>query len=349
MVGELVPAPVDPQSAGRDFWTRFHALRRVRHAELRPDDPLEPDSHVETQMKREDPFEFQHTYEIQRDGAMLSWFHARTVRPESPEYDTNKHLFWADAYVLPEHRRQGLARLWLPVVAQLMDEHTNTVVGYDTDQESGHGYLRWLGASPKLVGIESRLRLSEVDWPMLERWSEEGAKRSPETKLEIYDGGVPEEQWADFAPQFSTLFNDIPLDDLDLGEIVFSPEMLREYAERRKLAGEVAYSVLSREPDGVISGVTETLWAPYRPKLLAQEFTGVRPDARGRGIGKWIKAAMLLHMREIYPELAWVVTDNARSNGPMLKINRTMGFKPYYEQTEYQMTRAELESRIRSL
>lgn len=300
-------------------------------------------------MKKDNLFEFQYWYEISRNGVMLGWADAETVKPANPEYDTNKHLFWADVFVRPEHRRQGIAKLWLPVMAELMDRHGCTVLGGEVQEKAGHAFMKWLGATPKLTEIESRLRLSEVDWEMLERWSAEGAQRSPQTRMEVYDGGPPESMWEEFGPQFTAMWNTMPLEELDLGDTIITPQRLRDWAERRKFSGEVLYTILTREPDGTISGVTEMTWAPHRPKILHQEFTGVYAGARGRGIGKWIKAAMLLHLREIYPNLEWVVTDNAHSNGPMLNINRTMGFKPYRTQVEYQMTRAELESRIRSL
>lgn len=328
---------------------RFHELRRVRHAEERPDDPLMPDGDLEVQMKKDNPFEFNYCYEISRDGEMVSWFHADTVKPANPEYKTNKHLIWADAFVRPESRRQGIGKLWLPVVAQLMDRHHCTVLGFHTEDDSGHGFFKWLGAQPKMTEIESRLKLSELDWGMLKRWTIEGAQRSPQTQLEIYDGGPPESIWPDYAPQFTAMWNTMPLENLDLGDYIITPDRLRDWSERRKLSGAILYTVLTREPEGTISGVTEITWKPYSPTMVYQEFTGVRADAQGRGLGKWIKAAMLLHLREIYPDLEWVVTENAQSNGPMLKINRTMGFKAYRTQVEYQMTRAELESRIRSL
>jgi len=50
MLGELSPAVVEPETADRDFWTRFHQLRRVRQAEMFPDDPLPPDDVVEKRM-----------------------------------------------------------------------------------------------------------------------------------------------------------------------------------------------------------------------------------------------------------------------------------------------------------
>ena len=122
--------------------------------------------------------------------------------------------------------------------------------------------------------------------------------------------------------------------------------MMREWYGRMKIAGEVHHTVMTREPDGVISGVTDVLWAPYHPTIVYQQFTGVRPDARGRGLGKWIKAAMLLHLRQLYPGVEWVSTDNAGSNAPMLKINRAMGFKAYRNGSSYQITRDDLEKRL---
>ena len=349
MIGELVTQQMDPVTADRDTWKRYHELRRLRHVESRPDDPFQPDDVVEVRMKRADPFDFHLYYEISRDGVALSSFYGETVTPANAEYESNKHLFWVGAYVRPEARRQGIATKWLPVLVRLMKSHGCTKVGMSAEQESGHAFLKWLGAEPVLTEIESRLKLSEVDWPMLERWVEEGPKRSPGTKLEIYDGPLPESMWADYAAQRSALLNTIPFEGLEIGEIIITTERMREWYERVKLTGEVPHDVVTREPDGVISGMTDVSWAPYRRTLIEQQFTGVLPSARGRGIGKWIKAAMLLHIRELYPDAEWVVTDNARSNDPMLHINRRLGFKPYRTSVEYQMTRDQLEARIASL
>ena len=349
MVGELAPAPVDLQTAGQDFWKRYHVIRRIEAQEVRPGDPIMPDALVEARMKKANPFEFHHPHEIARGGVVLSWFWGEAFTPESPEYATNKHIFWADAFVRPDHRRRGIATLWLPVLAGLMDEHGCTVVEFHTEGDLGHGFLEWAGAQPKLTEIESRLDLSQVDWTMVERWVAEGPERSPKTKMEIYDGPIPEAMRPELAPQLSAMLNTIPFEDLDHGEIVVTPDTMREWYERNELSQEAQHTVLTREPDGVISGITDVTWAPYRRSLIYQQFTGVRPAARGRGLGKWIKAAMLLHLRELYPDARWIATGHARSNGPMLKINRTLGFKAHKTYVEYQLSRDQLESRIRSL
>lgn len=348
MISEMVPVRLDPMTADAAQWKRFHELRRLRHTELWPDRPVRPDDIVEASLKKPDPSEFHHHFEISLGGAAVSSLRCEAVRPENPEYATNKHLLWADAYVRPERRRAGVGRRWLPVIAQLMDEHGATIVGVTCDNDFGHAFLKWAGATPKLTEIESRLELAEVDWAMVERWIKEGQARSPQTRLEIFDGSLPREMWTDFAAQRSVLLNTIPFEGLDIGDIVVTPEKIEEWVERAALTRTVWHNVLTREQDGTISGMTDVEWTPYGRTQIQQQFTGVLPSARGRGIGKWIKAAMLAHIRELYPDAESVVTGNAHSNAPMLKINRALGFKPYRTSIDYQMTREELGAKIRT-
>jgi GNAT superfamily N-acetyltransferase len=347
MVGELKPIHLDPAIADAEAWRAFHVLRRMREQERRPDDPIQPDGEVEARMKKPNPFEQQYWYLIRSNDHPVSLFSAETVLPANAEYETNRHLLWADVFVRPDARRRGIASRWLPVIVEVMERHGCTVVGFFAENDAAHGFLKWLGAGPKLNDIESRLKMSDVDWAMVERWMKEGADRSPETKLEIYDGPLPDGILPDFATQITSMLNTMPMEDLDIGKIIITPERIKDWNARQALVGELPHTLLTREPDGIISGITDVTWAPYRRTLVHQQFTGVRPDARGRGLGKWLKAAMLLHLREIYPDVEWIVTDNAHSNGPMLKINRTLGFKAYRTGVEYQIGRDDLQARLR--
>lgn len=349
MARMLAPAPVDPSTAGADYWKRYHEFRRVRQHEARPDDPVRPDDLEELRMKYVSPFQAEHRFEISTDGTMLSSFRGHTVKPDTPEYETNKHLFWADFYVRPDHRRRGIGTTWLTVILDLMERHGCTKVGMEAEEKAGHAFMKWLGADVGLTGAENRLNLAGVDWAMVERWAAEGAARSPNTRLEMYDGHIPEQMWAEFAPQFSAMLNTIPFENLDIGTEVVTPDHMRDYQAQMELAGERLHTVMTREPDGVMSGITDVIWAPYRPTIIQQQFTGARTDARGRGLGKWMKAAMLLHLRELYPDARWITTDNAGSNAPMLAINKQLGFREYRAATEYQMGRDKLAARIKQL
>jgi GNAT superfamily N-acetyltransferase len=343
---ELVPAPIDFKTAGPEFWKRYHVYRRLRHKESRPDDPMRPDDVEEKRLQRDSPFDFEYHYEIAKDGILLSWFSGQTLKPGTPEYEGGKHLFWGDIFVRPDRRRQGLASSWLPLVVELMDKHGCTKVGFSTEDAPGHAFLKSLGAEAKLSGAENRLKLGDVDWNMVDRWIEQGPKRSPQTRFELYDGPLPEAMWVDFAPQLSTMLNTIPFENLDIGTIVVTPDHFRDFYARIAISGEQLHTIVTREPDGVISSVTDMTWDPHRPTILEQRFTGVRPDARGRGLGKWIKAAMLAHLHKLYPQAQWVATENAGSNEPMLAINKKLGFKQYRAATEYQIGRDSLAERL---
>ena len=349
MIAKLAPTPVDPRSAGRDFWKRYHAYRRVRQMESRPDDPIRPDDIEEQQLRRDDPFQIHHRYEIVRDGVMLSWFTSGTAKPDAPGYESNKHLFYADWFVDPGHRRHRIGASWLPLVLELMDRHACTVLGVGTEEDSGHAFLKWVGAEKKFTGAENRLKLADVDWVMAQRWIKDGMTRSPQTRMEIYDGPMPDEMLEDFAPQFTYMLRHAPMEDLDHGDEVMTPDSVRDWNERLAMSGERPHLILAREPDGIISAMTDTVWAPYRPTIIHQNFTGVRPESQGRGLGKWVKAAMLLHLRELYPDAQWVTTDNAGSNAPMLAINTKLGFKQYRVGSEYQIGRDALAAKVKSL
>jgi GNAT superfamily N-acetyltransferase len=340
---------VEFKSADRDFWKRYHEYRRLRRQESRPDDPLRPDDLDERLLKRDSPFDIHHHYEIVKNGRLVSWLSGSTSKPGTPGHESNKHLFWADGYVRPEARRHGVGSSWLPLLVELMDEHGCTVVGMAAEEPPAHAFLRWMGAEPKLIGAENRLKLADVDWTMVDRWIGEGPQRSPETKLESYEGPLPEAMWKDYAPQLASLLNTIPFENLDFGEIVLTPDHMREYYARLEIGQDQLHTMLTREPDGVISAITDTSWSPHRPAIIEQRFTGVRPDARGRGLGKWIKAAMLAHVHHLHPQAEWVTTENAGSNAPMLAINKKLGFKEFRAGTEYQITRDDLAARIKRL
>src|SRR3979411_1428599 len=120
MIAKLVPVEVDRKRQDTGFCKRYHAYRRMRDGETRPDDPSKPDHVVELQMKRGDPFATEYRYEIASGTGMISWFTASTIKPGSPGYETNKHIMWFGGSVHPDHRRSGIGRGWGSLAAGLM-------------------------------------------------------------------------------------------------------------------------------------------------------------------------------------------------------------------------------------
>src|SRR5438477_10713128 len=99
MVGELVPSPVDPVTAGVDFWRRYHEFRRVRQEETRPDEPVRNDADEEAHLKRISPFQAEKYFEVSRGRAMRGLRKMSVVEPAVRGYDSNKRLCEPNVFV----------------------------------------------------------------------------------------------------------------------------------------------------------------------------------------------------------------------------------------------------------
>lgn len=273
--------------------------------------------------------------EAEDDPAGRLFFEITT--PANPAYESQKHLAFVSLRVLEPFRRRGIGTQALGEILRLMDENQRTLLTIDTETDEGIAFLDHAGAERKFQGAENRLDLNELDWEMVERWIAEGPVRAPGTRLEFYEHRIPEANKAEFCEVVTTLLRDVPLEGLDIGELIMTPNQLDQYYLRHDADGTSHHTYMTREPDGSVSGETDILYQPFRPTKIVQLLTGVMPEHRGKGLGKWLKAAMLDYVRKTYPEARWVATENANSNEPMLAINYALGFKEYRGGTGYQM------------
>jgi GNAT superfamily N-acetyltransferase len=335
-----------PREASRDEWGRYHAFRRLEQAEFRPDEPLAPDDVLEAREKRPDPFNWSRSFHVVDGDVVVAELEAEGPRPESPEYATNRHLLWASGYVLQAHRRRGIALRMVPRALELLDEYGATVLSSFAEDDTGHGLLRRLGGEPRMVERQSRLDLRELDWNMVARWNAESEAAAEGARLELHTPWVPDDLLDEYCDAMNELMNTMPFEGLDHGDIVMSPAGVREWRERMRLTGTVNPTCLVRDADGSIVGMTDTVKSEYEPGIVRQNFTGVHPRARGRGLGKWLKAAMLEHVRQAHPDTIWISTENVGSNAPMLSINQALGFRLHRTFTYYQVSRETLRRNI---
>jgi GNAT superfamily N-acetyltransferase len=333
----------DPRRATRDEWRRYHAYRRLEQRETRPDDPLTPDGVEEVLLRRGDSRRLFFRWMLTAGDEVVSMLHADATSPANPEYETNRHLLDASVHVLGPHRRRGIGRAWLPTVRDLMDRLGASVLTASAEEEPGHAFLRALGAEPRLTDRASRLDLRRVDWAMVDRWVADGEARSPGWRLTIIPDRVPDDLLDEYMTAANELLNTMPFEDLDHGKIVMTPDQVREGYARLDETGGLIHTAIVRDADGSIAGMTDVMRLEYEPGRVHQLFTGVHPRARGRRIGRWLKAALLRYVRERHPDTVRIDTENAGSNRWMLAINEQLGFRPVRLVTHYQLERARLD------
>ncbi|MEZ4607262.1 MAG: GNAT family N-acetyltransferase [Deinococcales bacterium] len=256
----------------------------------------------------------------------------------------NRHLMRADIRVLPEYRRQGLAKQLLSQLLKVAKEYDRTIIlgaGHDR-APAGKAFAQRLGAKAASQVCENRLELNKV--AHVETWLEEAKEKSKDFYLEFCEGSYPEKELEPICRLIESM-NDAPIDDLALDPFRVTPEMVRNfesYFETRGLKRWV-YFVRHRESHD-FAGFSVVFFDRFNPKVLIQDDTSVISQYRGHALGRYLKAAMLDKVRRERPEIKTISTHNAVSNRYMLAINHAMGFKPYLTIDLWQLERAQLET-----
>jgi len=335
----------NPIKCSREEWQQYHYYRRIRHEEISPDDPLTPDEIVEKglqmQMNHPEMVPYMYTIKDTSINKRIGTVAFMVIRETSPSYEGNKHLIQYDIILLPEYRRNRIGTRALKMIYDFAVKNEKSIVITGSEESDGKAFLKAIGAQIVLSGVENRLDFADIDWNMIEEWENEGPNRSPETKLEFFYS-IPEELIEPYSKIYTETLNQQPLGDLDVKDIIYTPESLREMEKRRKELGRTHLTYITTEPNGEISGLTEMLFMPERENMIVQLLTGVKQEHRGRGLGKWLKATMMLRIKEEFPSVRIVTTDNATTNTPMLSINDRLGFKVHKEGITGQMKTEEL-------
>jgi mycothiol synthase len=250
----------------------------------------------------------------------------------------NQHLANYMIQILPEHRDKGLGKQFLERVLDVAKSANRSLLLTSSNDKipAGTAFLEHFGFTPGLEQKVSQLEIAKLVTGLLEDWIKAGEIRASDYVLGCWDGAIPEDEIAAFA-QLMDVMNTQPKGDLEMQDMHVSPALIRDM-EKVKFGsgGKRVTSYVKHRSTGAFAGYTELEWHPTRASIISQEATGVNPEHRNLGLGKWLKAANLREMLRLNPEAKFVRTGNANTNAAMLKINVELGFKPYFTSIVWQ-------------
>lgn len=248
----------------------------------------------------------------------------------------NLHLAHARLLVHPGARRRGLGR----EVARALEARARalgrSLITFMTAERAPAGapFARTLGAEATLPMRRSQLVLEGVSPELLRGWTVRPEGEPYVLHLWEELPGAYLGRMADMV----MVMNTAPRGDVEMDDWTVTPEMLRSWEAQLAEDGERRLSAVVEDTrSGELVGFSEVYWNPERAPLVFQGGTAVRPSARGHGLGKWLKAAVLLRLPEFAPGARFVRTSNAEENAAMLGINMALGFEPWDSQTEWKL------------
>jgi GNAT superfamily N-acetyltransferase len=245
------------------------------------------------------------------------------------------HLAELELHVHPAERRNGTGSRLLDRAAAAAREHARRcVITQAIAGSPGDRFLAARSFRKVLTLTYARLPLAEVDVVALAEIVEQPHSGY---RLASWDGTVPDELAETFAASRRAM-HDMPMDDTDYGTVTWDVDRVRAAAKAVEKRGQLLHTVVAvEESSGSIAGFTE-LVVPGDGKGDGQHYgTGVLPEHRGRGLGRWMKAESIRHARERHPDLGGLLADTADSNTHMRGINDELGYTPTHKSVEYQL------------
>jgi GNAT superfamily N-acetyltransferase len=248
--------------------------------------------------------------------------------------------------VRPDARRTAVGSELLAAAAHRADLEGFASLGVEViGGTPAAQFYQEYGFECAFVEVRNMLSLSNVDWPAIDKMAHSVGSGY---RVEYYPGDLPEDIFEAYAAAKSAM-RMAPNPELELRPSSYDADRLRASVATLRARGLKPYVVLAvHEKTDSVAGLTEVVVPAQRPTRADQYDTVVVPAHRGYGLGRALKARMLLELRAAEPQLVDVQTWNALENEPMLRVNWELGFQPDRQWWEYEVEVASLVRRLQA-
>ncbi|RRS00665.1 GNAT family N-acetyltransferase [Glycomyces terrestris] len=334
-ITELDPADGDLVSGA------FEVLRAA-HAADAPEAPAPHKGKFQLGLIHPQPDEDQTLFLAERDGTVVG------VADVGMPNRENLHFGWASITVHPDHRRQGVGTALMERFIEHARAQGRTTLTVDTRitwedgverSEAGKRFAEKHGFKAALTWINRRCAVDALD-PDTEQELLEKAQAAAGDAYEIISwvGRTPEHLVDTMARIDSTILAEVPLGELELEPETIDAELKNAKADRNEAMGVIPVQTIAVDK-ATGEAVANTAVFAYDDPEYTDAFQGitiVNPEHRGHRLGTLLKILNLRLVRENFPAVKTIWTDNADVNAPMIGINVVLGYEILDAGAEFQ-------------
>ncbi|HEX2144939.1 MAG TPA: GNAT family N-acetyltransferase [Glycomyces sp.] len=261
----------------------------------------------------------------------------------------NLHFAWAWLTVHPDRRDRGIEEALLERFIAIARENGRTEITLDTHMTWEGGverstarqeFLEQHGFKLALTVINRRCAVDALE-PAVEQELLEKAQAAAGDEYEIISwiGRTPAELVETMARIDSTILAEVPLGELGLEPETIDAELKNAKADRAEAIGIVPVQTVARhrESGEVVANTAVFLHDDGEFPDAYQGITIVDKVHRGHRLGMLLKLVNLRLLRENFPHIRAIWTDNADVNAPMIDINVVLGYEIVDAGGEFQL------------
>lgn len=334
--------------ASEEEWKKLHTFRIKFHDEQVPERLFMDDEAYEKvfQSRFDQKDSKSELFLIKNKNEVIGLLRTDYELENSPSYKGNEQSMNFFISLVSRWQKDEIVLQALANVVRIAEHGNKTHLTSFASLDYEKNYLDKIGAEKALVMRENRSYFKDLDWKMVQNWIEEGKEKNPVTKLMIVEE-VPDDIIEEYCKTLTFAGNQAPRDRLEGGDYVTTPESYKKNEERAKIMKTKKYIALTVEKNGEVSGLTELSYYTQN-NTMSQGLTAVLENYRGRKIGKWLKASLLVHIKDKY-KVEYINTFNAESNDSMLSINRRLGYNKHGELINYQIKLEKLKNYLATI
>ncbi|MFG3341547.1 GNAT family N-acetyltransferase [Glycomyces sp. NPDC048151] len=319
-----------------------YALLTAAHRTDTPENPAPVERFFKALFTHPFPGRENRWYACVEDGELLG--HARVTFFTDENRELAMLRFGA---VHPAHRGKGVGTALLDRAERTSAEHGRTTVltgapvYWEGGPERDGGFARLLEARGYAKALTTVNRRSPVDPLGPEREAEQYAKALAAAgdayEVRQWVGPVPDDLLDTMCRMETTIINEIPLGEIEMEIEHMTPEKLRAREAVHAAEGQLIAHSVALDSAGEIVAWTEVAVDEGDYRDAHQAITIVDPAHRGHRLGLLLKLANLRQIRERFPHVEYIWTDNADVNAPMIAINELLNYTTVDANAEYQL------------